>query len=261
MGSTVRLDVPPMDNCDGYEDYKKQLAAWEIVTKIEKKDRGVHVALSLPSQGHKGVRKKVFEDLTLVDMTKEEGLKELTNYMDTLFKKDDLAECWTLYVEFDDCVRKEDQTMSKYISNFDDAYKKIAKEGVVIPPLILAFKLLKGAKISEEERLLVITGINYEKKEAMYEDAKRSLKKFKCQPVSASQAEGGSAPPIKLEPTWIAEHIDELAEVLAVAGFYRRGSSGGAHRGRSWGGRGGRGGRFMRGRKHSSLVVESACNR
>ena len=229
----MRLDVPAMGDCEDYDDFKKQLAAWEIVTKLEKKDRGVHVALSLPSKGHKSVRKKVFEDLTLMDMTKEEGLKELTNYMDSLFSKDDLAECWTLYVEFDDCVRKEDQTMCKYISNFDDAYKKIAKQGVVIPSLILAFKLLKGAKLNEDERLLVITGIDYKNKETMYEDAKRSLKKFKGQAVSASQA-GGSAPPIKLEPTWLAERIDELEEVLAAAGFYRRGPNGGApYRGRS----------------------------
>ena len=47
-----------------------------------------------------------------------------------------------------------------------------------LPSEILAFKLLKKANITKEERLLVLTGMNYEQKFTLYEEAK-SLKKFK----------------------------------------------------------------------------------
>ena len=48
-----------------------------------------------------------------------------------------------------------------------------------LPSEILAFKLLKKANITKEEKLLVLTGMNYEQKSTLYEEAKSSLKKFK----------------------------------------------------------------------------------
>ena len=50
---------------------------------------------------------------------------------------------------------------------------------MVLPSEILAFKLLKRANISKEEKMLVLTGINYANKITLYEAAKSSLKKFK----------------------------------------------------------------------------------
>lgn len=48
-----------------------------------------------------------------------------------------------------------------------------------LPSDILAFKLLRKANITKEEKVLVLTGMNYENKLTLYEEAKRSLKKFK----------------------------------------------------------------------------------
>ena len=62
---------------------------------------------------------------------------------------------------------------------FDSKYRKIEKKKMTLPSEILAFKLLKKANITKEERLLVLTGMNYENKSTLYEEAKASLKKFK----------------------------------------------------------------------------------
>ena len=43
---------------------------------------------------------------------------------------------------------------------------------------ILAFKPLRKANISGKEKLLVLTRLNYESRETLYEDAKTSLRKF-----------------------------------------------------------------------------------
>ena len=50
---------------------------------------------------------------------------------------------------------------------------------MTLPSEILAFKLLKKAKITKEERLLVLTGMNYGNKSTLYEDAKASLRNLK----------------------------------------------------------------------------------
>lgn len=49
---------------------------------------------------------------------------------------------------------------------------------MTLPAQILAFKLLRKAYISKEERLQVLDSMNYDR-DTLYEEAKKSLKKFK----------------------------------------------------------------------------------
>ena len=55
---------------------------------------------------------------------------------------------------------------------FDANYRRIEKKGMNLPPEILAFKLLRRAHITKEETMIVLTGINYEVKETLYDQAK-----------------------------------------------------------------------------------------
>ena len=66
-----------------------------------------------------------------------------------------------------------------YISAFDQKYKKIAKLNMKLPSEILAFKLLKHANLNKDEHMIVFTGMGYSKKDTLYEQAKKSLYKFK----------------------------------------------------------------------------------
>ena len=43
------------------------------------------------------------------------------------------------------------------------------KKKMTLPSEILAFQLLKKANITKEERLFVLTGMNYEQKSTLYE--------------------------------------------------------------------------------------------
>ncbi len=96
----------------------------------------------------------------------------------------------------------------------------------------MAFKLLKRANITKEEKLLVLTGMNYESKDTLYEEAIKSLKKFKGE----SNGVAGKSTSIKLEQSFLAAN----EEILLAAGYVRsngsgpnRGGSRGAWRG-SW---------------------------
>ena len=51
---------------------------------------------------------------------------------------------------------------------------------MTLPSEILAFKLLRKAIISKEEKVLVLTGINFSNKKTLYEEAKKVLKRFKA---------------------------------------------------------------------------------
>ena len=57
--------------------------------------------------------------------------------------------------------------------------KCVEKEEIKVPQVVLAFNLLKCARITKDERLLVLTGIDYGQKDSLYEQTKKSLRKFK----------------------------------------------------------------------------------
>ena len=82
---------------------------------------------------------------------------------------------------------------------------------MTLPAQILAFKLLRKANISKEERLLVLTGMNYDSKSTLYEEAKKSLKKFKGNDRNLNS----NIPRIKLESAFLTAN----EEALLAAGY------------------------------------------
>jgi hypothetical protein len=55
------------------------------------------------------------------------------------------------------------------IAVFDNKYYKIEKKNMTLPPEILAFKLLRKANITKEEKQLVLTGMNNENRPTLLE--------------------------------------------------------------------------------------------
>lgn len=87
-----------------------------------------------------------------------------------------------------------------------------------LPPEILAFKLLRNSKISDEEKMLVLTGMDYENRDTLYEQAKRSLKKFNGDEVKSANS-------VRLEPAFLAEN----EEALLAAGYVKKGYNRGGY--------------------------------
>lgn len=110
-------------------------------------------------------------------------MKTLIEFLDKHLAKDDLADSLEKFEDFEDFKRSDGQSVNEYISIFDAKYRKIEKKNMKLPPEILAFKLLKRSQISKEERMIVLTGMNFENKETLYEEAKKSLKNSKVKLV------------------------------------------------------------------------------
>ena len=94
-----------------------------------------------------------------------------------------------------------------YISTIDQKNKNIAKLNMKLSPEILAFKLLEHANLNKDEHMIVLTGMNYSKKDTLYEQAKKSLYKFKGDQVSSKSS---IDKPFKLDPTYLIENEDIL---------------------------------------------------
>ena len=120
--------------------------------------------------------------------------------MDKHLGKDSLTDAFDKFNEFERYSRTT-ESVNAFISEFDNCYQKLVKLGIKLPPEILAFKLLNQVNISQEEQMLVKSGIDYTEKDKMYEQTQSSLKKFKGDGTSGS-ASAMSHPAIKVEPVF-----------------------------------------------------------
>ena len=98
---------------------------------------------------------------------------------------------------------------------------------MTLPAEILAFKLLRKANITKEEKLFVLTGMNYDNKETLYEEAKKSLKNVKGS--DGESCNSGSS--IKMEPAFLAANEGAL---LAATRTRRNSRGVGRDRGETW---------------------------
>ena len=207
---------PPDLSSGNYELYKEKLLAWQMVTDISVDKQGIVIALTLPNDDKHKIQEEVFSQIGREKLSQENGLDTLINFLDSKLMKDDLSDSLEKFEEFEDFQRVNGQNITEYIAAFDSRYRKMEKFKIKLPSEILAFKLLRRANISKEEKMLVLTGMNYANRETLYEEAKQSLKKFKGDITEGSISTAAS---VKLEPAFLAEN----EEALLAAGYYKQG--------------------------------------
>ena len=201
MATKIELPIYKYDK--SYEQYKKELSAWRLVTDLKPEKQGIVVALSLPEEDGLKIREKVFEEIKLEDLNVEGGLDTLIEFLDKQLGKDELENALERFEDFEDYSRHSDESISQYIANFDQKYSRIRSQNINLPSEILAFKLLRRAGISREEKLLVLTGMDYSQKVNLFEQAKKSLKKFVGEGGAGGGSSLGTLPAIKIEPAFI----------------------------------------------------------
>ena len=145
------------------------------------------VALSLPEDDETHIRERVFDQIPLQDLKTDDGLIILLNFLDKHCGKDELVDSLEKYEDFESFEREDGQSIQNFISVFDLKYKKIEQKNMKLAPEVLAFRLLKKANLTRTEKLLILTGMDFENKPALYEHAKKALIKFKdCFSISSA---------------------------------------------------------------------------
>ena len=219
----ARIKPPDFGKSKSYERYKLELLAWREITDLDKKKQGIAIALSLPEEGD--IREQVFDSVDLEVLKEASGFDDLVTFLDEKLGKDDLSDSLEKFDDFED-FRRGSGSIKDYIDQFDTKYTKLVKLNMTLPSAILAFKLLKRSNISKAERMLVLTGMDYLQKDELYDQAKKSLLKFKGKQGGGAENENLG---IKLEPTLIADHD----EAFVATGYsrYPRGRGRGNWRG------------------------------
>ena len=157
---TTRINVPELKKGKPYDLYKQELLAWKEVTDLPNTKQGIAVALLLPEDDSLSLRAKLFDKYTVDDLKKAEGLDKVITFLDAHLGKDDLSDTLIKYGQFEDYKQTTEST-SDFIGKFEQFYNRVEKKGTKLPAEIKAYKLLRSAKLSHEERTLVLSGIDY----------------------------------------------------------------------------------------------------
>ena len=220
---TAWTNPPALDKGKCFEIYRKEILAWGELSDLPKSKQGIVVALSLPEDDNTYIPERVFDQIPLQDLKTDNGLIILLNFLDKHCGKDELVDSLEKNEDFESFEREDRQSILNFISLFDLKYKRIERKNMKLAPEVLAFRLLKKANLTRAEKLLILTGMDFENKPALYEQAKKALIKFKdCFSISsASNCEGKSFSQFKGEKSWNIQGRDYQKPIKAN-GFARK---------------------------------------
>ena len=102
--------------------------------------------------------------MPLSDLNCDDGVTKFITYMDQIFKKDDQTQAYEDYVQFDSFRRGKGVKIQDFFMEFDKLYNIAAKRDMKLSPTVLAFKLLDASQLSKNDRMFVLTGIDFSKK-------------------------------------------------------------------------------------------------
>ncbi|XP_045105480.1 uncharacterized protein LOC123500989 [Portunus trituberculatus] len=80
-----RALVPRFGGDKTYDRWKQELRGWQLVTNVEKKKQAVTVALAFPEGSE--VRGKIFEEVNIDDLAKDDGVEVLLRHLDKWYKR------------------------------------------------------------------------------------------------------------------------------------------------------------------------------
>ena len=195
----TEISIPSLTGSTNYELWKLQTQAWTVVTELSKEKQAVAVALNLPEDDKRKIKEKVFGELELDVLNSENGMSVLFEFLDRYLLEDELMNSWNKFEDFEKFERKHGQNIREYVADFDLKFRKLEKIHIKLPSEILAFKLLRNANLSKQERMLVLTGVNFAEKEKMYVQTKHSLIKFMG---DLKEEKARMEPNVRLEPGW-----------------------------------------------------------
>ena len=212
---------PLLGKAKSYELWKIELEFWLELTDLDKKSLGITVALSLPEDCKfgKGIKSGVLENVKKDQLKAENGQKHILTYLDEILGKDQTVDKFDRFKEFVWCKKTPEQNIDEYLREFDSKVSRLQSSGQKMDGDIITFMLLLNCNLQRLEISLVMSKIDFSKKDKVYESAKKQMRQILGDHVTTTEAnnEGNlSFTTIKAEPVMVAQNCND---VLA-AGHY-----------------------------------------
>lgn len=203
---------PPLADSANYDDWK-MVTIWSTFTSLPKEKQGTAILLSL-----KGTDQEAVLELEQTAINHADGLDNVLARLDNLYLKDVTLQKYKALESFETYQRSPSTPINDFIHEFEKRHNKIKSHGTNISDDLLAFRLLKAAKLpAADEKLAKGTA------ELKFNSMKEQLKKLFSETSSFPSADAPRYEEINHE-SYGYESLGTPHET-----FYTRGS-----RGRPW---------------------------
>ena len=152
MSTPSYKNPPSLEKDKDYQQFKNEVKMWELVTDLDKKKRGLALALSLQDKP-----REVALQMDPAKLNADDGVQVLIAELDKVFEKDKLNQVYSAYQGFDKFKRDGSLNMSDYIVEFEQRYNKAKKYEMTLSDNMLALKLLDNAGLQQSDRQLALT--------------------------------------------------------------------------------------------------------
>ena len=183
---------PPafISNKKSFATYKKDLKRWTTLTTLEPEKQANMVIHFIPDDDP--IKENIDTQMDDDELAKADGIENLLEFLAGIYKTDDMGDAYDSYVEFIKLRRKKGVSIKIFISEWENCYHKVKNNGCEMSDMVLAFSLLDTSELSEMDRKLVLTGVDYtEGKESgtLLSQMKDALKKIVGKSVVTSTEE------------------------------------------------------------------------
>ena len=161
MGGSPKKNPPHFSRARDYERYRTALNAFITVSDYDKKQIGMIIALSLPSDEEEGdIQGKCLEDIG-DKLNADDSATVILEWLDKHFRQQVIDRTIEKIKNFWNVQKKEGQDMTLFMTEFDVAYNAMAKTpDTKLPQGFLMFMLMEKGGLSAQERAMVMTMID-----------------------------------------------------------------------------------------------------
>ena len=188
-GSISYKNVPKLSDKIQYEVWVKELKLWSMCCKLEKKEQGPAVVISL-----EGNARQAALDIDMSVLNSDDGLQAVINKLNGLYLKDENQRIYVALKTFEKYQRPAEESIDNYLNKFDLMYCRLKNHKIILPDAVLAYRLLESANLEKSKSDLVRATI----KQMSFDEMKTQLRKLEDIAVTSVRDDGGFQ--IKEEP-------------------------------------------------------------
>ena len=111
---------PHLNDSIGYEMWKKEVELWKTCCKLEAKEQGPALALSL-----RGKPREAAFELEIAELNADDGVAKVITKLDGLYLKDENQRKYISMEAFEQYVRGERDSIDSYINEFERRHNKL----------------------------------------------------------------------------------------------------------------------------------------
>ena len=171
----MKINPPDLKSAKNYECFKNELQLWMRLTAIDKEKQAGCVALTLPNDCPfaKDIRTKVLEKLTVEQLSAPDGMTSLLKVLDDELQQPEIQQAVEDWDLLESRTKSDSESVDEFITDFERLVNRVENKGAILPACVKAFMMLKRIELSHEERLVILSKLDFDKKDNLFNDLKK----------------------------------------------------------------------------------------